>query len=204
MPIAAPTTSAMSVAMATTSAWIQRPMEVGCRERVAAGLGEVQPAGDAELGGERLDEHRHEAGGDDDPDQEVAELRAGGDVRREVAGVDVGDGGDEARAEEGPEGAKPAALAGERGLRGAEGRGLAGEDVGRRRAPGERVFGEAPRTGATLHSSSRGAIAQLGERLDRTQEVAGSSPASSIGEPAGNGGFFSSGDAWRTTTILAA
>src|ERR671914_808559 len=27
----------------------------------------------------------------------------------------------------------------------------------------------------------RGAIAQLGERLDRTQEVAGSSPASSIG-----------------------
>src|SRR5204863_10030422 len=32
---------------------------------------------------------------------------------------------------------------------------------------------------ATL--SRRGAIAQLGERLDRTQEVAGSSPASSIG-----------------------
>jgi hypothetical protein len=28
----------------------------------------------------------------------------------------------------------------------------------------------------------RGAIAQLGERLDRTQEVAGSSPASSIVE----------------------
>ena len=34
-----------------------------------------------------------------------------------------------------------------------------------------------------------GAIAQLGERLDRTQEVAGSSPASSTLEPAGNGGF---------------
>jgi hypothetical protein len=29
-----------------------------------------------------------------------------------------------------------------------------------------------------------GAIAQLGERLDRTQEVAGSSPASSIASPA--------------------
>jgi hypothetical protein len=28
--------------------------------------------------------------------------------------------------------------------------------------------------------ATRGAIAQLGERLDRTQEVAGSSPASSI------------------------
>src|SRR6266508_375269 len=31
-----------------------------------------------------------------------------------------------------------------------------------------------------LHFADRGAIAQLGERLDRTQEVAGSSPASSI------------------------
>jgi hypothetical protein len=31
-----------------------------------------------------------------------------------------------------------------------------------------------------LHLARRGAIAQLGERLDRTQEVAGSSPASSI------------------------
>src|SRR6266511_3472095 len=30
-----------------------------------------------------------------------------------------------------------------------------------------------------LHFADRGAIAQLGERLDRTQEVAGSSPASS-------------------------
>jgi putative aminopeptidase FrvX len=33
---------------------------------------------------------------------------------------------------------------------------------------------------ATIRSLRRGAIAQLGERLDRTQEVAGSSPASSI------------------------
>ncbi len=39
------------------------------------------------------------------------------------------------------------------------------------------------------YTPPRGAIAQLGERLDRTQEVAGSSPASSIAEPAGNGGF---------------
>jgi hypothetical protein len=36
-----------------------------------------------------------------------------------------------------------------------------------------------------LHFLPRGAIAQLGERLDRTQEVAGSSPASSIGPFAG-------------------
>ena len=30
-----------------------------------------------------------------------------------------------------------------------------------------------------LHLDARGAIAQLGERLDRTQEVVGSSPTSS-------------------------
>ncbi len=40
-----------------------------------------------------------------------------------------------------------------------------------------------PRPG--LHFVSPGAIAQLGERLDRTQEVAGSSPASSIAQTSG-------------------
>src|SRR5438105_1244873 len=35
--------------------------------------------------------------------------------------------------------------------------------------------------GAVRAARVHGAIAQLGERLDRTQEVAGSSPASSIG-----------------------
>src|ERR671919_1223322 len=40
-----------------------------------------------------------------------------------------------------------------------------------------------PRSGgAPLPWSSHGAIAQLGERLDRTQEAAGSSQASSIAE----------------------
>src|SRR3954462_14108494 len=41
-----------------------------------------------------------------------------------------------------------------------------------------------------LHFADRGAIAQLGERLDRTQEVAGSSPASSIREGLANAGPF--------------
>ena len=36
---------------------------------------------------------------------------------------------------------------------------------------------------APLHCDAGGAIAQLGERLDRTQEVAGSSPASSMKPP---------------------
>src|SRR4051812_34042358 len=40
--------------------------------------------------------------------------------------------------------------------------------------------------GAKLHWRDRGAIAQLGERLDRTQEVAGSSPASSISKSPAN------------------
>src|SRR5262249_27115653 len=39
------------------------------------------------------------------------------------------------------------------------------------------------RTDVGLDCPERGAIAQLGERLDRTQEVAGSSPASSTPEP---------------------
>jgi hypothetical protein len=45
------------------------------------------------------------------------------------------------------------------------------------------------RSDAGLHCSLRGAIAQLGERLDRTQEVAGSSPASSIEEALETGPF---------------
>ncbi len=47
------------------------------------------------------------------------------------------------------------------------------------RAPDDRLTRRS-RRGGPLQSASRGAIAQLGERLDRTQEVAGSSPASSI------------------------
>src|SRR6266576_1648469 len=46
--------------------------------------------------------------------------------------------------------------------------------------------------GRRLDFGPRGAIAQLGERLDRTQEVAGSSPASSIVQrPATAGPFVS-------------
>ena len=43
----------------------------------------------------------------------------------------------------------------------------------------------------------RGAIAQLGERLDRTQEVGGSSPPSSIGKRPANAGLSHSGRAKR-------
>ena len=50
----------------------------------------------------------------------------------------------------------------------------------RRRAPPYPRAARAPRHPAALHFFLRGAIAQLGERLDRTQEVGGSSPPSSI------------------------
>src|SRR5262245_50001307 len=45
-------------------------------------------------------------------------------------------------------------------------------------------------TSRALHCLPLGAIAQLGERLDRTQEVAGSSPASSTNESPASRGFL--------------
>ena len=80
------------------------------REALAADLRQVHAGGDAELRRERLDEHRHEVGGDDHPDERVAELRPSGDVRREVARVDVGDGGNEGRPEKRQEPELAAAL----------------------------------------------------------------------------------------------
>ncbi len=75
----------------------------GAAEVVATGLRQVPPGRDAELRRERLHEHRHQVRGEDDPQKEVAVLGAAGDVRREVAGVDVGNRGDERRPEERPE-----------------------------------------------------------------------------------------------------
>ena len=71
------------------------------REVIAAQLGEVAPGRDADLGREVLDQHRHEVGAEQHPQQQVAVLGAAGDVRGEVAGVDVGDAGDEGRPEQG-------------------------------------------------------------------------------------------------------
>ena len=103
MPSAAPRNSARSVAIAIASACSQSADRQPPREPVAADLGEVPAGRDPELRGERLDEHRHQVRGDDHPDERVAVPRAARDVRREVARVDVGDGRDERRAEEGQE-----------------------------------------------------------------------------------------------------
>jgi hypothetical protein len=86
--------------MAMSSAWIHSPHATGRGKWLAAQLGQVAPGGDADLGREVLDQHRHQVGAEQDPQQQVAVLRAAGDVRREVAGVDVGDARDEGRAEQ--------------------------------------------------------------------------------------------------------
>ncbi len=69
-------------------------------EVLAAQLGQVPPGGDPDLGRQVLDQHRHQVRRDHDPQQQVAVLGAAGDVGREVARVDVGDRGDESRAEQ--------------------------------------------------------------------------------------------------------
>ena len=83
-------------------------------------LGEIAAGDDAELGGQGLRHHRHQIGGDDDPQQRVAVARAGLDVGREIAGVHVGDRGDDG-------------WAGEDEHAHGAGTGTAGEDVAHRR-----------------------------------------------------------------------
>ena len=99
--IAAPTNSARSVAMAMISACTHRPQVTGRGSAARHSSGRLRPGGDADLGRQVLHEHRHQVRGDDHPDEQEAVLRAAGDVRGEVARVDVGDCGDEGGAEHG-------------------------------------------------------------------------------------------------------
>ena len=97
------------------------------REVVAADLREVAAGRDPELRRERLHDHRHQVRGEHRPEQQIAVLRAGGDVGREVAGIEVGDRGDEGGPEERPERPRPGPVAVERLLCGLEGRRLTGQ-----------------------------------------------------------------------------
>ena len=74
-------------------------------------LGQVLAAGDAQFGGQRLQEHGHQVADQDDPQQFVTELRPGLDVGGKVARVHVGDAGDEGRAEERQQLGQPAFFA---------------------------------------------------------------------------------------------
>ena len=69
--------------------------------------GRFMPGRDPELGAHRLDQHRHQVRDENDPEEQVAELRPARHVGREVAGIDVGDRGDERRPEERREPAEP-------------------------------------------------------------------------------------------------
>ena len=64
-------------------------------------LREVLAGGNPQLGGKGLDQHRHQVGGDDDPDQHVPEIGASLDVGREVSRIDVSHGRNEGGAEVG-------------------------------------------------------------------------------------------------------
>ena len=88
---------------------------------VDQGAGEMRPAelcqalagDDAELGRERLEQHRDQIGQHDDPEQEIAEAGAALDVGGEVARVHVGDRGDHGGAGERQEGPHAASAAGQ-------------------------------------------------------------------------------------------
>ena len=110
------------------------------REVVAADLGEVAAGGDPELRRERLHDHGHQVRREHRPEQQVAVLRPRGDVGREVAGIEVGDGGDERGPEERPERLQARATPVERLLSGPQGRRLARKDL-----PDQIAFARPPR-----------------------------------------------------------
>ena len=114
--------------------------------------GRFLPVAIPSFAAQRLHEHRHQVRGEHDPEQQVAELRAGGDVGREVARIDVGDRGDERRPEERPEAADAVACALERLLGGDEDASFAGKDVV------ERVLGRVPVVGRASRGSECGAV----------------------------------------------
>ena len=89
------------------------------RQPVAAHLREVPPRHDAELGRQRLKQHRDDIGEQHDPQERVAVSGAGLDVGGEIAGVHVGDRGDHRRTDE-QECGKGAAAARQRLLDGGE------------------------------------------------------------------------------------
>jgi len=86
----------------------------GFGETVAAELGEVLAGDDAELGGERLEQHRHEIGQHDDPEQAIAVARAGLDIGREIARIDIGDRGHHGGTQKGQKGTPAVTTAGKR------------------------------------------------------------------------------------------
>ena len=103
----------------------------GLGEVGAAMLGEIRAGGDSQLGRESLHQQGHQVARHHHPDQRVAELGTGLDVRGEVAGVDIGHAGDEGGPQEGEEAADApfAALPLQHVEGGLDGSGVAGLDA---------------------------------------------------------------------------
>ena len=79
----------------------------GLRIVIAAGLRQVAPGDDAQLGGEPLQQDRHQVGDEDDAEERVPELRPARQVGGPVAGVHVAHRDQIARAGKGEELAPP-------------------------------------------------------------------------------------------------
>ena len=70
------------------------------RQMEATELSQVLAADDAELRRQRLEQHRHQIGEYDHPEQIVAVARTALDIRGEIARVHIGDRGDDGRPHE--------------------------------------------------------------------------------------------------------
>src|SRR6185437_9659440 len=71
----------------------------GTRKTLAAQLRQRLSGGNSELGGKELHQHGDQVGPQQHPEQQVPELSTALDVGGEIAGIDVGNAGDEGRAE---------------------------------------------------------------------------------------------------------
>ena len=82
-------------------------MRVGVRVWSATASGSERPVTRPSLADRYCTSPAITLASDDDPHQQEAVLRAGADVGGDVAGIDVGDGGDERRAEQQPARTQP-------------------------------------------------------------------------------------------------
>ena len=129
-PSAAPTTSATSVDIATISACTHSPIEAGRRKFSRQSSGRFLPVAMPSFADWVWTTIAIRLAARTTQSSRYPNLRAAGDVGGEVAGVDVGDGGDERRAEERPDPRRAAARGPSSERRAAlRDRGLAGKHV---------------------------------------------------------------------------
>ena len=85
----------------------RHPFRVG----VAAGLGQIAPRHDAQLGRQSLEQDRHQVAQQDDVEQRVTKLGAAGEVGGPVARVHISDGDEVSRTAKGEELPEPVSAA---------------------------------------------------------------------------------------------